>query len=159
MMIRRMLLLAGALVVVLAAPAYAQYNTGVTTTNNADGTKTFSSCCYQPGSVVTYSVGGVTLGTATVNADGVAMFSAPASVPAGATVMASGTATDGTTVSQTGTVAAGETPMAPPPVMGRTLPVTGSSAAVPLGLVAAGLVVAGGLVVLGARRRASADID
>jgi hypothetical protein len=161
-MIRRMLLLAAALVVVIAAPAYAQYNPGVTTTVNPNGTATFTACCYQPGSTVTFSVGGVVIGTSAVNAAGVATgtFAVPAGVAAGTnTVTAAGTGSTGAAVTETGSVVVGGT-TATTAVTGLRLPATGSSpATVPIGLIAVGLVVAGSLALLGARRRDSSSID
>ena len=133
-----------------ASPAHAQYTPGVSVVppNVAPGgSVTVTACCFAPGSTVTFTVGGATLGTALADANGVASgtFTVPANVSGALTVAASdGTTTQSATVTVTGVTAttAG--------VGG--LPVTGSDAR-PLGLAAAGLVGAGVLVLIGVTRR------
>ena len=116
-MIRRLLLLAGALVLMLAAPAHAQYTPGISVnppTVVPGGTVTVTACCFQPGSTVTFTIGGATLGTALADANGVATgsFTVPATVPAGAaTVAAAGLDAGGNpiTTTCTATVSGGTT--------------------------------------------------
>ena len=155
-MIRRTLLLAGVLLLALAVPAHAQtYTPGVTTdrsTVTPGGSVGVSACCFPPGSTVTFSVGGVVLGLAIANANGVAAgtFTVPSTVAAGtsATVTASSGAISQTSGALT---VSGGTSATTASVSG--LPATGSGLALPLSIVSAVLIAAGGLVMLGGRRR------
>jgi LPXTG-motif cell wall-anchored protein len=160
-MIQRLLLLAGAFVLLLATPAHAQYTPGVSVTPanpTAGAQATLTACCFQPGSPVTFSVGGAALGApVTANASGVATltFTVPAGVSGAVTVVASGVDATGAplTTSGTATVAAGGggTPATTAGING--LPVTGSDSAVPMSLVAAGLVALGALMLFVVRTR------
>jgi hypothetical protein len=157
-MIRRLLLLAGALVLLMATPAHAQYSPGVITnpqTVVAGNGVEVAACCFQPGTTVTFMVGGATLGTAIANPSGVAggVFVVPASAGSGAlTITASGVDAAGNPVTQTGAITVSGGTTATTAGVGG-LPVTGSDSALPLSLLAAGLVVVGATTLFVVRTR------
>ena len=163
-MIRRVLLLAGAFLLLSATPALAQYmQPGVQTDSDTvtpGGSIGVAACCYPPGTTVTFSIGGTTLGVAIADANGVAAgtFTVPSNVAAGtAMVTASGMTSGGVLITQTsGALAVGTTSATNARVSG--LPATGSGLALPLSAAGAVLVAAGGLLVLGGRRRRAETI-
>jgi hypothetical protein len=157
---KRVLLLAGALLLLTATPALAQYETPGVITNPATltpgGTVGVTACCFAPGSVVTFSVGGNVIGTAVAGPDGTASgtFTVPGNLAAG--VPAVITASNGTTSTNSGAVPVNGSTTSPTTARVGGLPVTGSGTALPLSLAAAVLLAGGALAVVAGRRR-SAD--
>jgi hypothetical protein len=103
--------------------------------------------CFEPGSTVTFSVAGATVGTAVASAEGVATLAYQ--VPEGSgdvVVTATGTGCSGDElvlgVTLTRAAAAGE-----------ALPATGSSSSIPMARVAVSMLAVGGLMVFAARWR------
>jgi hypothetical protein len=157
-MVKRLLALAAVLLIAMAGTAAAQaYPPGGNTITANDTTVapgdsiTLTAQIFRPGSVVTFTMGSVVLGTATANSSGVASLTT--TIPAGTapgthTIQATGTSSTGAplTVVLSITVAAG----------GTGLPVTGSPSTAPMTQIAIGAVAAGGLLLLLANRRRSA---
>jgi LPXTG-motif cell wall-anchored protein len=166
-MMRRLLLLAGAFVLLLATPSYAQYVGGVATDTPtvAPGEPvTLTACCFQPGTAVTFSGPGGALTTVTADANGVATTTVgvPATAATGTvTVTATGVDAAGNPVSETGSVTIAVAAATEDVTGGVTattigssgLPVTGSDSSLPLSFLAAGLVVMGAATLLIVRHR------
>jgi LPXTG-motif cell wall-anchored protein len=160
-MIKRILLLAGALLVVFAAPAAAQYAPGGVTSDVNGRNITLEACGYAPGSTVTFSTGGTVLGSATAGSDGCAVgnFVISGNIASGnVSITASGTGANGAALNQSTTV---QLPGQGAGNQGQgqgNLPRTGSNLTVPLSMAGAALIALGGFVVMTNRRRTTADV-
>jgi LPXTG-motif cell wall-anchored protein len=167
---RRLLALAGLLVVLASAPAAAQgpdYTGGVSLTCSprtvVSGEQIVCTASgFMPGTTVSFQIN-PPLGTATANAAGQASISAivPSLEPGTYSVTATGTGGDGTAGAQAQTTvdlvrataaSPGSNPATGQPTSSSGLPATGQSSTVPLTVVAVVLIVAGALLVLGVRR-------
>lgn len=150
------------LTVLGASAAQAQYSpsfiTCSPTTVAPGGSVTCEAGYFDPGSTVTWTLDGKTVGTSVANASGVATitFKVPEGYSAGNhTVVASGTAKGSPTSAkltlEAGITVTGASTTAAPSGT-STLPRTGSDSGM-LATVAAGLIVAGGLLVITSRQR------
>lgn len=156
---KRVLTIIGVLLVAGATPAFAQqYPPGEDAVFVSDTTVvpgepiTISAQVFQPGSTVTFvfESAPVTLGTATANANGVATLTVEipsTATPGPHTITASGTGADGNPLSVVINITVVGARA------GAALPVTGSQGSVPLVRIGAGLLAAGGIAVLMARKR------
>lgn len=158
-MVRKVLLIALAFVALLAAPAAAQYDDLVVSPGEVEAggvvTVTGQGCPAGSEVVIALIPPGTTVATGTADADG--NFTIEFTIPEGT---APGTytvqATCGDVVQSETIVVAGDTVTPPPgnPGGGGNLPRTGSDLD-GMGLLGAGLLAIGGLVLLGTRRRRS----
>jgi hypothetical protein len=150
-----MLGIVGLILLVVAAPAWAQYPGGAAAgasdpTPQCGQTFTTSGSNWLPGSTVTITFAGTSLGTATVDAQGA--FSAPVSIPCGGAAATCGTSSQ---ITVTGTDANGDPATVPFSVtISCGTAFTGSRFNLPMGvLLAAGLLVVGSAALVVARRR------
>lgn len=133
---------------------------------SAGGSVTVAGDGYRPGSTVNITLGSTSVGSATTDATG--SFSRAVTIPASTapdsyTMAASGLDAEGNalvlsaslqvTAAGTSPAAAQRTSGAPGQASSGELPRTGESNSMPLGLVAAGLLAAGSVLVVVARRR------
>lgn len=153
-MIRKTLIGALMLVALLASPAAAQYGSFTVNpgTTEPGGTASFSGNGCQPGETVTVTFLGSTVATVVANAEGeyTGSFPVPASTAPGTYTV---TATCGSVVhSDTLTVVSSGGAITGTGTGTGTLPRTGSNVNV-MGMVGAGLLTAGGLLLLATRKR------